>query len=470
MAIITIRVAVPNLTEVMAQFDKLKIHRSTTGEAGPYSELTDATTRLALEAGKAIYSYTDTTGDDTYYYRSSYFNSVSLLESSLSDPQLGEGAGALDIMSVEELKTNYLFGLDLTNDEGTPYPDSLYEHFIISAVDKLETKLAMPIIPKTVEEAHDYYKEDYENYLWLSLDKYPVVDIESVKMTFPGDEVAYDYPREWFQLEADSGQLQLMPGSSSIGVAVMTSSSTWLPLLRRQSRFVPKMFRVKYTAGFEPGSVPPLIKDTIGKIASFGPLNIAGDLLGGAGIASQCLVGESTIKIEGIGEISISDYLDGEDRKLCRVWIGDSYQNAEVFKTGKKTVCHTDLENGLKLSTSPDHKFKTPAGFIRQEDLIIGEKVLCDGGTASDVRRLELSGRSVEMFDISVFHDSHQFAANGIIVHNSISIDGLSQNFNTTSSATNAGYGARLIQYQKELKESYKDLKAFYKRVNMVIG
>ncbi len=33
--------------------------------------------------------------------------------------------------------------------------------------------------------------------------------------------------------------------------------------------------------------MPPVLVELVGKYASFGPLNIAGDLLGGAGIASQ---------------------------------------------------------------------------------------------------------------------------------------------------------------------------------------
>jgi len=110
-------------------------------------------------------------------------------------------------------------------------------------------------------------------------------------------------------------------------------------MIHRNNRFVPDVFRVDYTAGFEAGKVPADIIDLIGKKASFGPLNIAGDLLGGAGIASQ-----------------------------------------------------------------------------------------------------------------------------------SVSVDGLSQSFNTTSSATNAGYGARLVQYSKEIKELLPMLEKYYKGIRMVVA
>lgn len=47
----------------------------------------------------------------------------------------------------------------------------------------------------------------------------------------------------------------------------------------------------------------------------------------------------------------------------------------------------------------------------------------------------------------------------------SLSIDGLSQSVGTTNSATNAAFGARIINYQKELKDSLEKLKSYYRGV-----
>lgn len=55
------------------------------------------------------------------------------------------------------------------------------------------------------------------------------------------------------------------------------------------------------------------------------------------------------------------------------------------------------------------------------------------------------------------------------IANMSISIDGLSQSIGTTSSPTNAGFGARILQYQKEVKETLKRLKGFYKGFNYTV-
>lgn len=55
------------------------------------------------------------------------------------------------------------------------------------------------------------------------------------------------------------------------------------------------------------------------------------------------------------------------------------------------------------------------------------------------------------------------------IANMSISIDGLSQSIGTTSSATNSGFGARIVQYQKEIKETLKRLKGYYKGFNFTV-
>lgn len=338
MAVIRLSIVVGNLDEVLATFDVIKVHRSTAGELGPFTELSVPATRPVLESGKVIYDFVDDTGDASYHYRSSYFNTISGLESSLSDVQQGDGSGALDIITVEEVKTNYLFGLDLTNDQGEEYPDSLYEHFISSAVSWLEHRLDIPILPKVVDdERHDYLKEEYRQFIWLHLDYYPLIAVESVKLYLPGEQLVATFDDEWIHIQKDGGVVQLMPGPGTAGALVQGVSGAWMPLLYSSARMIPDAFRVKYTAGFD--TVPPIIKDLIGKIASFGPLNIAGDLLGGAGIASQ-----------------------------------------------------------------------------------------------------------------------------------SIGIDGLNTTFNTTSSSTSAGYGARLIQYQKEIKEVVPTLQRYYKGVRMRVA
>lgn len=343
-------------TEIAAGWDQIKVERSTQDENGPWSETTTTSTRMALVSGKSTYDYTDPAGNGSYWYRYILYNSTTLASDTPSDPMLGEQDPALDILTIDELKTYYLFGVDLTDDNGRPYPDSLFAHYIKAAVDWLEDDLLIQIKRQVYEEEmHDFYKGDYNKYIWIQLNNHPVISIENVKLVLPGEQVVQVFEKDWIRIERHSGQLQLVPGTGTAGSILLGASGAWLPLIYGNNKFIPDTFRVSYTAGFgkppegsfgfTPGSnpdsvskpdpklekVPHKIKEVVGKLASLGPFNIAGDLLGGAGIASQ-----------------------------------------------------------------------------------------------------------------------------------SIGIDGLSTSFSTTSSATNAGYGSRILQYQKELKQEIPRLRAIY--------
>ena len=55
------------------------------------------------------------------------------------------------------------------------------------------------------------------------------------------------------------------------------------------------------------------------------------------------------------------------------------------------------------------------------------------------------------------------------IASQALSIDGLSQSISTTASATSAGYGARLIQYEKQIKETTGRLKLVYDQPKFMV-
>jgi len=90
MATIKLTITVEKLSNVMTLFDVIKVYRSTTGIAGTYSEITGPGTRITLVAGQSVYTYDDTAGDPTYYYKTSFYHETTTLESSLSDPIEGD--------------------------------------------------------------------------------------------------------------------------------------------------------------------------------------------------------------------------------------------------------------------------------------------------------------------------------------------------------------------------------------------
>ena len=72
-----------------------------------------------------------------------------------------------------------------------------------------------------------------------------------------------------------------------------------------------------------------------------------------------------------------------------------------------------------------------------------------------------------KMASINVFHILGDIILGAGIASQSIGIDSLSQSISTTSSATNAGYGARVTGYIADMKMQWPKLKGFYKGFTM---
>lgn len=244
------------------------------------------------------------------------------------------------IITPDELKNLFLFGVDLTNDDGDPFPEEMYEFYIRSAQEWLEMQIGgLLLCEQEVEEVHDYYVSDYTSYSFVKLFRFPVQEVSFFGVQFPLATNVLQFDPTWYRAESVGAQVNLVPTAGTFSSILLSQGGNFLPLLYTGLQYVPAIFRVTYKAGFKKGEAPALIKEIVGMKAAMGPLNIAGDLIAGAGIASK-----------------------------------------------------------------------------------------------------------------------------------SLSVDGLSQSISTTASATNAGYGARILQYNKEIDERLKNLRNYYTGINMVVA
>lgn len=94
MSTVTIDVQVENINTVMLTYDQVKLYRDT-DPGGAFSTLVDTET---LVADDTDYSLTDSSGSPAYIYRHLFYNSVSLVQSSLSDAYFPTGRQASDII------------------------------------------------------------------------------------------------------------------------------------------------------------------------------------------------------------------------------------------------------------------------------------------------------------------------------------------------------------------------------------
>jgi hypothetical protein len=80
-----------------------------------------------------------------------------------------------------------------------------------------------------------------------------------------------------------------VPTAGTLSEILVGQGGSFLPAIYSGLDYLPQLFHFDYTAGFEDGKVPRNIIELIGMAASFGPFNLFGDLIAGAGIASKSI-------------------------------------------------------------------------------------------------------------------------------------------------------------------------------------
>lgn len=201
----------------------------------------------------------------------------------------------MGLPTAETIKNDYLFGIPLLDDDGNEYPDAAIERWINKAIAWLEAELQIKIAPTTItDESHDYEIREYREFCYIQLYQYPVISVTSVVASYAGQDIM-TFPSEWIQVYRESGQVQLVPTTGSLSQVLLgQGSGVLLPLITQRLSQMPHLFKVTYQAGFE--TVPENIGDILAMKACMGILNVMGDILLGAGIASQ------SISIDGLSQ------------------------------------------------------------------------------------------------------------------------------------------------------------------------
>ena len=191
-------------------------------------------------------------------------------------------------VSVQAVRDKYLFGINLADSNGNPLPESLLIHYINAAVDYVQNLLDIIISPTDFTERHDYIREDYRNWGFIQLDHNPVREVKSLSLMY-GNRPSVQIPLDWVQLDKLTGQITLFPSAGSAG-SLIIGQTGFLFGFQSQWDYAPMLWEVEYEAGIDendPTMPLELLKETIFKRASMGILNVWGDLIIGAGIASQ---------------------------------------------------------------------------------------------------------------------------------------------------------------------------------------
>ena len=186
---------------------------------------------------------------------------------------------AWDAVSVQTVKDNYLFGINLADQQGNPLPESLFVHYLNAAVDYMQNYLDIIISPTLIEnEQHDYIRNDYQNWGFIQLNKNPVREVKSLRLMY-GNSPSIDIPLDWIKLNRLTGQITLFPSAGSASSLIIGQTGLLMGFWGYWS-YAPSLWEVTYEAGMDENdpSIPyDLLREAIFKRASMGILNVWGE-------------------------------------------------------------------------------------------------------------------------------------------------------------------------------------------------
>lgn len=303
------------------------------------------------------------------------------------------------------LKDTFLLGVDLTLDDGSPYPDRVFSDSIRQAERALEDELGLVFNPQVIRERHDKEPDAVGGWFPIRTRHRPLQKVEKLSVLYGNSSSKAELPPEWATItEGIAGQIHIIPvaeGASSYLV------SGGLPVLvglggLSAAYYVPAYFEIDYLAGFPYYTGTATIVAGNTSIVVNTPRSFT-DLYT---VSVEASAGDPLIKERRFDNFTI-EINAPQAQDLVVTWVIDTL----------------------------------PADIIRA----IGLK--------SALLGLDIAGDLI---------------AGAGIAQLSTSLDGLSQSVSTTASATNSGYGARVIQFSKELKELMATLKATYRAMNIM--
>lgn len=221
-------------------------------------------------------------------------------------------------LSVIDLKENFLQGIPLKKG-GNAISDSTIQFYLNSAVEQLESILAIKIKQQVIIERKDFISDDWIQWGYIKA-TYPIVCANSLTGYF-ANKPFITYPSDWLSrrvtndYKTQSRDFRLVPGSGPVSyntsVALYISSIGINPYFSwwRNNRTLPNYWELKYITGFPSNMVPADILQAVGMLATIPILGLAHDLQAGStlgyGVASK------SISIDGLSQ-SVSTFSNGQ--------------------------------------------------------------------------------------------------------------------------------------------------------------
>ena len=202
-----------------------------------------------------------------------------------------------NILSYEDALNTFLFGTPPKDSEGNPMPKSTIDFFIKAAQEELEKDFDIKLTKQVIEEEKAFYRNDFEQWGYVRT-TYTVMKPISL-FGFIATTRQVEYPPEWISSKKTNDgtyfrNINIVPAENTSVTSSVVYSGISPHLGFFGNEQIPNYWKVKYLTGFD--KAPLDLVNFIGKLAAVNIFHILGDLILGAGIASQ------SIGIDGLSQ------------------------------------------------------------------------------------------------------------------------------------------------------------------------
>lgn len=187
------------------------------------------------------------------------------------------------VISASAFLDSFLHGIPLTDTDGNPYSILQIKDKIKFATVQLEHFLNMKITEQQVTEVQDYIYEEWINWSHVKLEQ-RINEIISFSGYLNSTKVV-DFPLSILTFKGKS--ISIVPSSNNVGALIWFNNAGAYPMLHSGVNIVPNFWHITYKTGFK--IVPYDLLQAVCKMASIQILAVLGDILLGAGIASESL-------------------------------------------------------------------------------------------------------------------------------------------------------------------------------------
>lgn len=241
-----------------------------------------------------------------------------------NNPNLSANDGFGEIISADELRYVYAFGLPLVAPNGATYTNDVLNWYVDNAIGKLEQDLSFHLMPRRFrarprsandprtdipddedflwDDPYDYRLNDYHHFMYIKLRHRPIRGTSIIKASIadPMGNMVLDVT-DWAKPNFHTGSVEFYP-SGSLGNLPLFAGSTFpfiVPGIIRGYRDYPDAISVDYDTGFDSAEdIRKQHRDLFGVIGMLSAINLLNDY----GDGRTAALASSSVGLSGLSE------------------------------------------------------------------------------------------------------------------------------------------------------------------------